>query len=78
MKMFTNDFDFVIADTPEEAKKIAIETQGYSVEDLDCSEFEPMDGRKMFTLRTDDTSTRQRIAKFVKEYGKGYFACTEY
>ena len=75
--MWSNDIDYVIAESADEANQIVTDHYGCGQEELGV--FEAEDGEKEFTLRLEDeTKITKQIADWVKERGKGYFACTEY
>lgn len=75
--MWSNEVDYVVAESADEAKQIVSDHYGCGDEDLGIFEEEAVE--KEFTLRMEDgTKITKLIADWVKERGKGYFACTEY
>jgi len=81
MKMYKGEVDWIIADNPEEAYKICLETYTMNEEDYPENDFveEPMD--KTLTIDMIDWGrgkVTKTVAEFIKEFGKGFFASTEY
>jgi hypothetical protein len=75
--MWSNDIDFVIAESADEAKRIV--TEHYGCDQDDVGDFETQNEEKEFTLRLDDgEKVTKRISEWIAEFGKSYFACTEY
>ena len=78
LKMWTNDCDYVIATTVEEAKQICIDTCGYGRDEVDEWDWEEVPRDQDFTFDDGDQHIKETIGHFILEYGRGYFACSEY
>ena len=81
LEMFTTEFDYVIAESEQEARKFCADYYG-DEEALDEMEFEVMDMEADFTFAPDpdDRSTKEtkKVRQWIEERGAGYFACTEF
>ncbi len=87
LKMFTNEVDFVIAETEEEAKEFVRQAWIGDGSMTDCmEEFDEMvltvmDMNKSFKFDKEGDGSKievKTIQEFIEQYGKGYFASTEY
>ena len=79
LQMWTNDIDYIITRSEEEAEEIAMKTMGYGKDDLEEVTWYKMSLDSMFTYRTEDgDDVKKTVKEFIKEYGEGYFACSEY
>jgi len=94
LAMYTNDYDFVVARSQEDAIRICMETMGYGPEDLEGLEWVMVHPARHFkywetvvyVIDRDDFCmvvryeiTRDRPTQwYVDVYGEGYFACTEF
>lgn len=77
LHMWTNEFDFVIAETAEEARQIAVSHMGCDEEE--AGDFETMNSDGDFTFVTEDAGKlTQKISEWISQVGKGYFANSEY
>jgi hypothetical protein len=75
--MWSNEFDFVIAESAGEARQIVMDH--YGQDEYEGMEFEQMNEELEFTLRLDDDQKEKKQVKdWIAEFGKSYFACTEY
>ncbi|MHC4397426.1 MAG: hypothetical protein ACYS1A_17435 [Planctomycetota bacterium] len=75
--MWSNEFDFVIAESADEARQLVMDH--YGIEDYEGGEFEQANEEQEFTLRLDDGQKEtKRVRDWIAEFGKSYFACTEY
>lgn len=78
LHLFHNDGDFVIAESPDEARKLAAEMYGVPVDEVSSFDLYP-DG-DLFHFYKDTAlsdSVCKTAADWVKEHGKGYFATSE-
>ena len=82
LHMWTNDVDFVIAETPEEAHRICVDQYGGDDNDQTVDDWEKMEPSKMWTLWIDGHPHGETIKCPVSEHiarnGKGYLGSTEY
>lgn len=83
LQMWTNDVDYVIAETEDEAKEIMktkiYPTDPYMHEEIDECDWGCLDSEDDFIFREDDgTDTTKTVAEFIRINGRGYFACSEY
>ena len=77
MKMFSNDFEWVIAETKEDAIEFMAKYTGYpDYVDEDWYECDPVE---KFTLTTDKgTKIYGSFGWFVEHYPAGFFASSEF
>jgi hypothetical protein len=77
MNLYANDVvDWVIAESPEEAKSIYLAFFGN-----DCPEdveFELVPNYKILRMDMDGTKITQSAGEFVTQFGKGFLGSTEY
>ena len=79
LQMWSNDIDYIIARSAEAAEEIAIKTMGYGKDDLEEVTWHKMSLDSVFTFRDEDgNDIKKPVKQFIKEYGEGYFACSEY
>lgn len=79
LSLYTNDTDYVIASSPAEAARICANECGVSLEE--AGKFEVYSAAKTFTLyQSPDENKKETktVSAWIKEHGKGYFACSEY
>jgi hypothetical protein len=78
--MWTNGTDYVIAENADEANVILRRT--YAIEDV--RDLDPVDDdccnpNNLFRFHEEDgTTTTKTMKEWVEEFGKGFFASTEY
>jgi hypothetical protein len=87
LKMFTNGFDYVIAENIQEAKNILSQEYYGDVysklkkkqkEDFDSFKWEEKDTSEIFTLYEElSGGTSKTIEEWIREEGKGFFASSE-
>lgn len=82
LHMWSNEFDFVIAETAEEAHQIWINwCDGEEPLPFDECGWEELNPDSFFTFidcNYDYRKIKKRVREFISERGKGYFACSEY
>jgi len=79
LEMWTNDFDYIIAHSKEEAIELAKKIVGYGDDDLAECEWLAMDPDKDFYYEHADGSRETRtVAEWIEWSGKGYFACSDF
>lgn len=89
LHIFTNGCDYVIASSLEEAREITMPLYGYALpyeeldemgkEELDYEGWEQFPDNKEFTLTQEDgEKVVMKASEWVKQHGKGYFACSEF
>jgi hypothetical protein len=79
LSLYTNDTDFVIASSPAEARSICAKECG--ITPLEAGPFKVYSAAKTFTLFQDPYEKKKEtktVSAWIKEHGKGYFACSEY
>lgn len=77
LHMWTNEFDFVIAETADEARQIAVSNMGFDAEET--GDFAKMSSDRDFTFVTGDgEKIKKKISEWINQQGKGYFANSEY
>lgn len=75
--MYTNEFDFIIAEDETEVNKIAVE-YGYDMDFLEEVEWLPLADDFVFTLQHEDgTLEAKAVSEWINECGKGYFAWSD-
>lgn len=74
LRMFTNDSDYVIAESAEDARSILRETVGELDEDM--AAFVEVDNGTDFDFQESDgeTTTTKTVGQWIAEKGRGYFA----
>jgi hypothetical protein len=87
LKIWTNDVDYVIAESADEAVEIASDLTGAPIGDYADDEWTAWPDDKPFTFRYDEgdeypgSPERRETrtgAEWVALRGRGYFACSEY
>ena len=83
LNMYTNDVDWVIANSPEDAKKVCAEHIGCSVDDLsDDDEWDelPADGSLKVTDADEPGSPSETLknSEWIQRMGRSFVASTEY
>ena len=79
LKMWKGAVDFVIAETAEEAQQIAMAQHDCTAEEV--GEFTARNDADLFVLFEGDPSgddVTKPTGEWVREHGRGYFACTEW
>lgn len=82
LRLWTDDVDFVVAETPDEARRIVIERIGYGEDDvppvLEWREVPPSD---QFTIWEDHPGSGKRetrpVGEWIAAHGRGLLASTE-
>lgn len=79
LKVWTNDADYVIAESAEDAAVILFEE---TLTPPDRTTFEPCADRGSFTFYEDGTRAREGVTKtfgeWATERGRGYFCTSEF
>lgn len=81
LKVWTNDADLVIAETPEEATKIVVESEDlYTLSDATAMPWEEL--TEPIVWREDEsdpiaTAPRKTPEQLIAEYGPGYLAALD-
>lgn len=83
LEMWTNEMDFIIAESEEDAKQILREIYGNDAlviqECVDEVTWCTMDPNSKFDFGNDDgTITTRTVEEFIQINGRGYFACADY
>ncbi|WP_437310078.1 hypothetical protein [Sorangium sp. So ce388] len=81
-KVWTNDCDYVVAESAEEAKRLARAFYGGNDDPSDASAFEPCRDDRPFTFHEDGSRASQGVTKtfgeWAAERGRGYFCTSEF
>ena len=77
LKMFTDDYEFVIAESVADVKAILVELH-YSPECFDPDHWTAMDESRDFTYVDDANVERTKtVREWIDAVGRGYFACEQ-
>ena len=80
MKMFSNDFEWIIAETKADAIKVSIKIVGQDLTDYHSPEnWYECDPVEKFTLLSDDgVKTYASFRWYCEHYPEGFFASSEF
>lgn len=82
LKVWTNDCDYVVADSAEEAMRLARDFYGSALDPSDAAVFEPCKDDRPFTFHADGTratpGVTKTFAEWAAERGRGYFCTSEF
>lgn len=79
LKMWSNGYDFIIAETERQAKKFLIETCGQlDQETIEGDGWHFLKNNENFNYWDGDQTIVKTVEQWCNEHGSGYFATTEY
>lgn len=78
LELWTNDMDFVIAYSEQDAKEICHRELDYAWDDMDDWDWHTMDEMANFTYHENGASTTHPVGYYIAAFGHGYFCCSEF